>query len=216
MSKEQGNLIIINGASSVGKTTTCRALQDLFSDLHVLLGIDVFSQIVPPKQNNMRTIDPEYFTATPYVKDGVNYFHIETGPLLDSVIYTSYKAIADYLHAGINVISDQLFWSPKWFREMLNTLHGFKVFYVGLFSSEIEGRRREQLRSAADVHDIVEGGRLEGWNRTSAELTHANMLYDFKIDNTQLSTIETAKKIKQAYEQIKIPTAFTKLYQTYK
>lgn len=211
-----GKLIIVNGASSCGKTSTCRAMQDLFTEQYVLLGLDVFSQITPPKQNNMQTIEPSYFTAKEYMKDGLSYFHITTGPLLDRVIITSYEAVAVYLNAGINVIADQLFWSPRWFRAALDTFIPFHVFLVGLWVSDEEGARREQKRGGGDANDVIGNGRLGGWNRTSAETTHKNMIYDFILDNTHLSIAETAASIKQAFEKTPQPTAFKTLYQTFK
>ena len=68
-----GKLIILNGSSSCGKTSTCRVLQDLFEEQFVLLGLDVYSQATPPKQNNMATIDPSYFSARKHILDGLEY-----------------------------------------------------------------------------------------------------------------------------------------------
>ena len=209
----KGQLIIINGASSSGKTSTCRAMQDKFDKLHVLLGLDCFSQITPPKQNNMQTIEPSFFTAKKYQKNGLDYFDITTGPLLNDVIYTSYKAISMYLEEGINVISDQLFWSSEWFQNALHIFNPYNVFFVGLHVSEQEGARREQLRGEGNPYDIIENGRLDGWNRSSAAVTHANMIYDFEIDSTNLSVQDTAEQIIVAYKSTPNPTAFKTLAQ---
>jgi chloramphenicol 3-O phosphotransferase len=209
---KKGNLILLNGSSSCGKTSTCRALQDMFEDQYILLGLDVYSQATPPKQNNMKTIEPGYFTAEKYMKDGLPYFHITTGPLLDQVICTSYLSIAVFLDKGINIISDQLFWSPAWFKAALDAFIPFKVFFVGMFVSDEEGARRENKRGAGDEQNVIEGGRLGGWNRTSAIVTHKNMVYDFEIDNTSLSIEETASGIKTAYENTPEPQAFKKLF----
>ncbi|RUR13889.1 hypothetical protein [Legionella sp. km772] len=212
-----GKLIILNGSSSCGKTSTCRALQDLFEEQFILLGLDVYSQATPPKQNNMSTIEPSYFTARKYIQEGLEYYDIATGPLLDKVIFTSYRSISAYLDAGINVVSDQLFWSSKWFRSALDVFIPYHVFYVGMFVSDEEGVRRELQRSSnAGSDDIVGNGRPGGWNRTSAIMTHENMIYDFSIDNTHLSIAKTAQEIKAAYEATREPMAWKTLYQTYK
>jgi chloramphenicol 3-O phosphotransferase len=147
----------------------------------------------------------------------LEYYDIATGPLLDRVIFASYRSIAAYLNAGINVVSDQLFWSPKWFRSALDTFIPYFVFYVGMFVSDEEGVRRELQRSSnAGSDDIVGNGRPGGWNRTSAIMTHDDMIYDFSIDNTHLSIEETAQKIKKAYDMTLTPQAWKTLYQTYK
>ena len=211
-----GKIIILNGSSSCGKTSACRALQDLFTEQFLLLGLDVYSQATPPKQNNMNTIDPSYFSAKRYIQDSLEYYDINTGPLLDQVIVTSYRSIVAYLDAGINVISDQLFWSSKWFRAALDAFIPYEVFYVGIFVSDEEGVRRElQRSSSAGADDIVGNGRPGGWNRTSAITTHNNMIYDFSIDNTHLSIEQTTREIKAAYESTVNPSAWKTLYQTY-
>ncbi|WP_454780964.1 phosphotransferase-like protein [Legionella sp. WA2022007384] len=214
---DKGKIILLNGSSSSGKTSTCRALQDMMEEQYVLLGLDVYSQATPPKQNNMATIESRYFSAEKYLKDGLEYYNISTGPLLDKVICASFSSIAAYLDVGINVISDQLFWSPLWFQAALNAFIPYKVFFVGLFVSDAEGLRRELQRSqAAGAHDIQGNGRPGGWNRTSALVTHQNMIYDFSIDNTHLSIQETAKRIKEAFEATSNPTAWKNLHEIFK
>ena len=204
----KGHLIIINGASSCGKTSTCRAMQDMFDNLYVLLGIECFSQITPPKQNNMLTMEPNYFSAQKYEKNGLDYFEISTGPVLNDVIYT---AITTYLDEGINVISDQLFWTADWFQNALHIFNPYHVFFVGLHVSEEEGSRRELHRGHSNDHHVIDEGRKHGWHRTSAAIVHENMIYDFEIDNTHLSVAETAKKITNAYQNTPHPIAFKTL-----
>ncbi len=63
------------------------------------------------------------------------YFEIIPGPKLDQCMITSYQAIATYLAAGVNIVSEQLFWKPEWFAAALNALHQYHVFYVGLHVS---------------------------------------------------------------------------------
>ncbi|HHT0592190.1 TPA: phosphotransferase-like protein [Legionella anisa] len=212
-----GKLIILNGSSSCGKTSTCRVLQDMLEEQFILLGLDVYSQSTPPKQNNMMKIEPDYFSAKRYMKEGLEYYETATGPLLDRVIFTSYRSIAVYLEAGMNVVSDQLFWTPQWFRAALDAFIPYHVFFVGVFVSDAEGVRRELQRSqASGSHDIVGNGRPGGWNRTSAMVTHKDMLYDFSIDNTYLSIHDTAQQIKSAYESTPNPMAWKTLFQTFK
>lgn len=168
---QKGKLLILNGSSSCGKTTTCRVLQDQFTKQYMLLGIDVFSQIIPPKQNNMLTVEPDYFSAKEYLQNGKIYFDVKTGPLLDEIMHISYQAMAAFLNNGINIISDQLFWNPNWFRAALDTFINFDVFLVGMLVSDQEGARRENSRGSANAHDILEDSRMGGWNRTSAFMT---------------------------------------------
>lgn len=67
---------------------------------------------------------------------------------------------------------------------------------VGMMVSDQEGARRENSRGSANAHDILEDSRMGGWNRTSAIMTHKDMIYDFEIDNTNLSIERLQDKFK--------------------
>lgn len=209
-----GHLILMNGSSSAGKTSTCEAFQNLCPEMYLHLGIAEFWRSIPSKQLHITQASPEYYQAKTYYQEGKPYFQIMPGPLLDKVMCVSYQAIATYLEAGIDVISDQLFWKPEWFQHALEAFHPYSVFYVGLFVSDEEGAHREQQRSQKDPANIAYEHRRAGWNRCSALETHANMIYDIEIDNTHLSINETAEKLLQELNACKNPTAFKKLYQS--
>lgn len=57
-----GKLIIINGGSSVGKTSLCHALQNLLPECYMLIGIDLFWLALPPKQLDLSQVEPQYYS----------------------------------------------------------------------------------------------------------------------------------------------------------
>lgn len=209
----RGKLILLNGGSSAGKTSAACELQDMMDDMFVHLGIDRFWLAMPPKQLLLDQVEPRYYTAETYFEGNKPYFHITPGPELDKTMYACYRAIASYLEYGVNVVSDQLFWKPEWFLDLLTVMKPYYVFYVGMTVSDEEGARREKMRGAGGASDTESGGRPEGWNRCSAQITHKGMVYDYEIDNTNLSPYETAECIKKSYEECKKPTAFDQLRQ---
>ncbi len=72
--------------------------------------------------------------------------------------------------------------------------------------------RCEKLLNQSYAGNSLEVIRPEGWNRGSAIATHKNMIYDYEIDNSELSVEQTAKHIYRAFVDCKQPRAFQKLY----
>ena len=62
----RGHLILSNGSSSVGKTSACRALQDMADEQYVRLGIDLFWLAIPPKQLQVNTVEAQYYQTKTY------------------------------------------------------------------------------------------------------------------------------------------------------
>ena len=213
-----GKLIILNGGSSNGKTSTCEHIQNSMDENYMRLGIDRFWAALPPKQINLKTCEPHYMAHRSFEEEGKPYFQIIPGIELDRAMYGSYRCIRAYLEMGVNVISDQIFWKPEWFIELANTLQDFHVFYVGMFVSDEEGSRREDERRAAPGNFITDliGFWPDGWHRNTARLTHRDMVYDLEIDNTNLSKQETADNIITAFKQCDNPTALEKSYAIYR
>lgn len=91
-------------------------------------------------------------------------------------------------------------------------MHSNRSFKNQNTISDEEGARRERARSVGEAKDTAGGGRPEGWNRCSALVTHKNMIYDLEIDNTSLSILEAASKIKDFIEATPKPQTFKQLY----
>lgn len=209
---KQGKLVVLNGGSSAGKTSTCKAFQNMADEHFIRMGIDRCWSAIPPKQMSIEAATTDYYKTETYYEDDLPYFHVTPGARMDATMLASYHSIAAYLANGINVISDQLFWKPKWLQGALTTWSPFHVFWVGVYVSDQEGMRREQTRGGASRGDTASGGRPDGWNRCSARVTHQGMVYDYEIDNTHLGIEETARKILDAFNENEAPTANSILY----
>lgn len=198
---KKGTLIILNGGSSAGKTSLGRALQDLYEEPYLLLGIDAFWMAIPPKQLDLEHVEPRYYTCKSHFENGLEYFEITPGPILDRVMRVRYEAIARYLDAGFNVIADDVMWKREWLLDALEIFRGYRVIFVGVYVSDAEGARREQVR----------GDRHPGWDRGSARFAHRDAIYDLTVDTTAEPPDAIARRIRNLLESETMPTAFDQL-----
>jgi chloramphenicol 3-O phosphotransferase len=188
---KKGRVIILNGGSSAGKTTLGKALQDLLlPDPYLLLGIDAFWLALPPRQLNLDTVESRYYSWETTTENGLEYFRIIPGPVLDRAMRARYRAIAQFLDEGLNVIADDVIWKREWLLEALEILAPFRVFMVGVFVSDAEGARRE----------VIRGDRHPGWDRGSARYAHHDAIYDLKVDTTLMTPQQEATRIKKALD----------------
>ncbi|KAA1248775.1 hypothetical protein F0Q45_18830 [Mycobacterium simiae] len=203
---EPGKLIILNGGSSAGKTSLALAFQDLADECWMHLGIDLFWMAQPPEQLDLARVRPEYYTWDSVVDDdGLEWFTVHPGPLLDRAMYARYHAIRTYLDNGMNVIADDVIWKREWLIDALQIFQGYAVWMVGVHVSDEEGARREQER----------GNRYPGWNRGSARAAHADAEYDFELDTTATPVPALARQLYQRYQSCREPTAFNRLHKRF-
>jgi chloramphenicol 3-O phosphotransferase len=188
---EQGRVIILNGGSSAGKTTLGKTLQDLLlPEPYLLLGIDAFWMALPPRQLDLDQVEPGYYRWITTVENGLEYFRIIPGPILDQAMRARYRAIAQFLDEGLNVIADDVIWKREWLLDALEILAPYRVLMVGVFVSDAEGARRE----------VVRGDRHPGWDRGSARYAHHDAIYDLTIDTTTMTPEQEAVRVKHALD----------------
>jgi chloramphenicol 3-O phosphotransferase len=197
----QSTLIILNGGSSTGKTSLGRALQEVMPETYLLLGIDAFWFSLPPRQLDLNRVEPQFYSWDTTTEDGLEYFRITPGPILDKTMLGRYLAIEQFLKLGFNVVADDVIWKRDWLLDALRIFAPYRVYMVGVFVSDEEGARRE----------IQRGDRHTGWDRGSAHYAHHDAIYDLKIDTTFESPQRAACEIKAALDAGLKPGAFVEM-----
>lgn len=193
-----GQIIILNGGSSAGKTSLSKAIQRIMPEPYILLGIDVFWMSMPENQLDLTQVQPEYYTWTEETHNGRSCFRIIPGPILDNMMIARYYAIAEYLRRGMNVVADDVVWSKLWLEEAIKALDGFKVYFIGVFCDDEVAHEREEFR----------GDRFEGWARGSQLYAHKYATYDLTIDTSYETPLQAAHSIKEALDAGLQPHAF--------
>lgn len=178
-------LIMLNGASSSGKTTLAHALQETLPGLWLHFGIDDLVKALPPRLLSDEGIS---FGSTGSVTVGTVFRQAEHAWML-GVVAT--------VRAGVSVIVDDVFLggaaSQQRWREALGDL---PCLWVGVHCDPGEAERREQARA----------DRPPGMHRQQADRVHLGVRYDLEVDTTHQTPESLTAQVWAAFEQWRPPS----------
>jgi chloramphenicol 3-O phosphotransferase len=194
---KKGQIIILNGASSAGKSSLAKCMQAQLKEPYLHMGIDTFWLTMPEHELNLLTVSPEFYTWEEQTIDDRPFLRIIPGPILDRMMIARYQAIVAYLKAGFNVIADDVTWSKLWLTEALKTLKNYRCYFVGLYCDDRVLSHREILR----------GDRFPGWGRGSQKWVHEYLKYDIVIDSSVHDSETLARRVVASVESNDAPTA---------
>lgn len=178
-----GKIILLNGASSAGKSTLARALQDALDEPFLHYSIDHLKDAGVLPYNRIEKGDFGWRDLRPQFFDG---FH-HTIPALAT--------------AGNNLIVEHIVESRIWMDRLLNLIGSLDVFFVGLHCPLPELERRELAR----------GDRMIGNARADFEIVHTFSTYDFEVDSTQ-PLAQNARAVIAAWQARQHPSVFEKMF----
>ena len=180
-----GKIILLNGASSAGKSTLAQGLQAALSEPFWHYSIDhlMAAKILPHERITngdfaWRNLRPSFF-------DG---FH---------------RSIPALATAGNNLIVEHIVETRAWMDRLLTLLGPLDVFFVGVHCPLPELERRELLRGDRPVGDA----------RADFEITHTFGIYDFEVNST-LPLEQNVRGLLTAWNTRQRPSAFEKMLQT--
>ena len=182
-----GTVIILNGPSSVGKSSIIKAFQAKQSTPWLSLGIDnFFVGVLPPKFYLEDT--PEHRLVMHGVasedKNG-KLFTLEVGAEGQKVIRGMHRAIAAYAHTGNNVIVDYIKYEDVWITDLQEALKGINVIWVGVTAPLEIIEQREKKRGTSP----------EGHARSHYHTVHQGMRYDVMVDTSKETPEQAAELI---------------------
>ncbi len=177
-----GKIILLNGASSSGKSTLARGLQSTLDEPFWHFSIDhLIAANVLPKGR---------------IEDGEFPWH-DLRPHFFEGFHRCLPALAA---AGNNLIVEHIVETEAWMHRLLRLLSQVDVFFVGVHCPLPELERRE----------IERGNRRVGEARADFETTHAFGIYDFEILST-LPLEENVNALIAAWKARRRPSAFEKM-----
>ena len=181
-SREPGKIILINGASSAGKSTLARSLQQRLHEPFLLWSFDHLCESHALPMARIRTGELDWALMRPAIFDG---FH---------------RSLPAFAKAGNNLIVDHIIEQEQWMADLVRLLAPFDVFFVGEHCPLPELERRERHR----------GDRRIGEARTDFHFVHRFTEYDLDIDATQPTEANVARLI-AAWQSRRRPTAFERM-----
>jgi chloramphenicol 3-O phosphotransferase len=180
-----GTILILNGASSSGKTTIARGLQSFHFQSYHHLQLDSFRKMEPPdhwkdwRQQGSEVVDLK----------------------LAALCRAMNSALKEYSRHGQNVIFDTELSSRDAWRYLLDDLADLPVLFVGVTCSQAELSERERRR----------GNRQIGLAASQLDRIHEHKEYDFMVDTTALDANECVAAVGDWLCQSPVPQAFSKM-----
>jgi len=186
--QERSRVVILNGASSSGKTTLATAFRDqraAVGDFWLLIGIDDFLSKIPTE---WKSAGPD---RGPFAADGIRFEITREGPgvRVGSVgrqILRAYQAgVAAAAHIGLNVIVDEVVIDRMSWDDWTAALNGVDVVWVGVRCSPEVAEERNRAR----------GDRFAGLARAQSATVHRDASYAFELDTTTQTPEEAVSEL---------------------
>jgi chloramphenicol 3-O phosphotransferase len=178
---ESGNILVLNGTSSSGKTSLCKALQAILPQQYLHIQLDAF-----------RSMEPS------------GYFSREQAALapvrVAALCRAMHAAVAEFTAHSQNVILDHVLLADAW-HYLFEDFCDQRLYLIGVYCSNEELLRREHAR----------GDRKPGLAQSQLAPIHENREYDFAVDTTCRSSSDCANDVARWLKEDPVPAAFSKM-----
>lgn len=177
-----GRIILLNGASSSGKSSLARAIQGRIDRPFWHISIDHLrdSGVLP----------------TARIKSG----EFDWLMMREAFFLGFERSLLAYVEAGNDLIVEHIMESEAWLLRLADTLIGKDIFFVGVQCALEELERRERERGDRPIGDA----------RRDFHRIHSYCVYDLEIDTTQ-DRETNADAVIAAWRARTSPSAFERL-----
>lgn len=168
-------MIVLNGASSSGKSGIVRCLQAELREPWLAAAVDALVDALPA---SMQTSDGGIeFAADGQVNVGSQFRGLEAAWM---------AGVAAMARAGARIVVDDVFLSgPASQGRWREALDGLDVLWVGV---RCDG-------AVAEGREIARGDRPRGMAAAQAESVHLGVSYDLEVDTTHTESMDCARAI---------------------
>ena len=175
MNRRLGTIIVLNGASSAGKTSLLEALQVALPSPFLHAGLDKFLWMLPSRYRRAPLWNEVLGQATRAGAEG------------HRLVESMHHAMAALARSGSNVVADHVLIEPGWLPHCTEVLQGPPTLFVGVVCPLVVLEERERARK----------DRTLGQAKLQHDLVHRDARYDIVIDTSKLSPEHGAAAVAQ-------------------
>ena len=205
MATASGRIILLNGASSAGKTTLAITLQQLLPEPWHHIALDQFRDGIAGRYRGLNspegTPGARGLNVVPTRLNGEMVTEVRFGDLGKQMLRGMRRAIAAFAREGNNVIIDDLMFEPGFLHDYLEVLTEFDVLFVGVRCSLTVTNEREAQRP----------GRFPGTATSHFDRVHSDSVYDIEVDTSEKTPYACAREIVARLDSPVPPDAFETL-----
>jgi chloramphenicol 3-O phosphotransferase len=185
---DPGRVVIVNGASSVGKSAIVRKFVDsraAAGDCWIAVGIDDFIAKLPwqwfdiPKRRG------------PFGRDGLRFEGsaermVPTVGDLGARLFAVYRrVVATWARGGFDVVVDEVTFDREAAADWNEALEGLSVTWIGIRCDPDQAAARERAR----------GDRVIGLAHGLSAVVHEHVVYDLELDTTRATPEELVRDL---------------------
>lgn len=178
---KQPKIIVINGVSSVGKTSAAKAIQDRAKRAFLHVQMDDFLKMLPRRAFESRE-------GLVFERIDSQTIDVQFGDLVERALAGMRSAVASMAECGNNIVVDDVFFADE-DADYRRLLKRYDCHLVGLFAPLELVQTRERMRGDRDI----------GLAKGQFERVHKNRIYDLEIDTSQKSPDQVAQEICETF-----------------
>lgn len=184
-------IILLNGVSSVGKSSICKALQAITVEPFLYMEMDAYLAAMPPKYQD----HPDGLSYERGQAEGRPTISVKTGQVAENALSGMRHAAAAMAGQGNDLIIDEVFFGDRHngfcnpvaeYRRLLAP-HTLKM--IGVFAP----------LDVIEAREAARGDRMIGMARWQYDEVHHGMAYDLEIHAGAASPEDCARQIKTAF-----------------
>lgn len=178
---KQPKIVVMNGVSSVGKTSVAKAIQDHAERAFLHVQMDDFLRMLPRRAFESRE-------GLVFERIDSQTIDVQFGELVERALVGMRNAVASMAECGNNMIVDDVFFADE-DADYRRLLSQYDYRLVGLFAPLEVVQERERVRRDRNI----------GLAKGQYERVHRGRVYDMKMDTSQASPDQIAQEICEAF-----------------